>query len=55
VDGGTGTDTLVLAGDYSHGVIFAATTMVDVEKIVLGRGTATRSRPPIRPWPPAAT
>jgi RTX calcium-binding nonapeptide repeat (4 copies) len=38
VDGGTGTDTLLLRGDYSAGVVFGATTLVNVEKIDLGAG-----------------
>jgi Ca2+-binding RTX toxin-like protein len=31
LDGGTGTDTVILRGDYSAGVTFTATTMVNVE------------------------
>ncbi|HEY1709442.1 MAG TPA: calcium-binding protein [Rhizomicrobium sp.] len=38
VDGGTGNDMIFLNGDYSAGVIFAATTMVNVEKIALAAG-----------------
>jgi len=37
-DGGAGTDTLTLAGDYSSGLYFNASTMVNVEKISLGAG-----------------
>ncbi|HEX2590944.1 MAG TPA: calcium-binding protein [Rhizomicrobium sp.] len=40
VDGGTGTDTLSLAGDYSAGLVFAASTMVNVETITLKSGTS---------------
>ena len=35
LDGGTGTDTVVLNGDYSGGVTFAADTMVNVELLKL--------------------
>jgi Ca2+-binding RTX toxin-like protein len=35
VDGGTGTDTVVLTGDYSAGVAFAADTMTNVEVLSL--------------------
>jgi Ca2+-binding RTX toxin-like protein len=38
VDGGSGTDTLLLRGDYSAGVAFGAATLVNVEKIDLGAG-----------------
>jgi Ca2+-binding RTX toxin-like protein len=38
VDGGTGNDTLTLNGDYSTGLTFAATTMVNVETLTLGAG-----------------
>ncbi|HEY1707128.1 MAG TPA: calcium-binding protein, partial [Rhizomicrobium sp.] len=38
LDGGTGTDTLSLKGDYSAGVVFTNTTMVNVEQIVLAAG-----------------
>ncbi|MEI9885438.1 MAG: calcium-binding protein [Rhizomicrobium sp.] len=38
IDGGQGNDTLVLDGDYSAGVTFAATTMVDVETIRVTQG-----------------
>lgn len=38
IDGGTGIDTLNLNGDYSLGVTFGATTMVNVERIVLTAG-----------------
>ena len=35
IDGGTGTDTLVLDGNYSTGVVFDAATLVNVEKITI--------------------
>jgi Ca2+-binding RTX toxin-like protein len=38
VDGGSGTDVLGLRGDYSAGVTFNDTTLVNVEQIVLGAG-----------------
>jgi Ca2+-binding RTX toxin-like protein len=38
VDGGSGTDTVFLNGDYSAGLTFAPTTMVNVESIVLASG-----------------
>ncbi|MBV9992689.1 MAG: hypothetical protein JOZ72_15525 [Alphaproteobacteria bacterium] len=38
VDGGAGDDRLVLRGDYSAGVTFAADTMVNVERVQLGAG-----------------
>jgi Ca2+-binding RTX toxin-like protein len=38
IDGGAGTDTLKLSGDYSGGVDFTAATMVNVEKILLSAG-----------------
>ncbi len=38
VDGGSGNDTLVLSGDYSAGVTFGATTVVNVEEIDLSAG-----------------
>jgi Ca2+-binding RTX toxin-like protein len=38
IDGGAGSDTLLLRGDYSDGVVFTDTTMVNVEKIELGAG-----------------
>jgi Ca2+-binding RTX toxin-like protein len=38
IDGGTGTDTLKLNGDYSAGITFSATTLVNVEKILLAAG-----------------
>ena len=37
-DGGSGTDTLVLKGDYSSGVVFNATTLTNVEVIALTAG-----------------
>lgn len=36
-DGGAGTDTLSLMGDYSAGFEFRSTTMTDVERLVLGK------------------
>lgn len=38
IDGGTGDDTLSLAGDYSAGVTFKASTVVGIETILLGAG-----------------
>jgi hypothetical protein len=38
IDGGPGFDTVVLNGDYSAGLTFAATTMTDVERLVLKEG-----------------
>jgi Ca2+-binding RTX toxin-like protein len=38
IDGGTGTDTVTLTGDYSAGLTFAASTMVNVEALNLGAG-----------------
>ncbi|HTQ14827.1 MAG TPA: hypothetical protein VMH86_13210 [Rhizomicrobium sp.] len=38
IDGGTGNDTIQLNGDYSGGVDFGATTIVNVEKIELTGG-----------------
>jgi Ca2+-binding RTX toxin-like protein len=38
VDGGAGTDRLFLDGDYSAGVVFGATTLTNVEQIILSRG-----------------
>jgi len=38
IGGGYGADQVWLTGDYSHGLTFSATTMVNVEKIVLGAG-----------------
>jgi len=40
VDGGTGSDTLVLNGDYSAGVTFGATTLTNVEIIQLLAGNS---------------
>ena len=37
-DGGTGIDTVSLAGDYSAGLDFLDTTIVGVEKLLLGQG-----------------
>jgi Ca2+-binding RTX toxin-like protein len=38
IDGGAGNDTLLLNGDYSAGIIFGPTTMVNVELIKLSAG-----------------
>ena len=38
IDGGTGTDTVVLNGDYSVGLVLGATTIVNVEQITLTDG-----------------
>lgn len=38
IDGGAGTDTINLAGDYSAGVTFGASTITNVESIVLSAG-----------------
>jgi Ca2+-binding RTX toxin-like protein len=38
IDGGNGTDRLLLDGDYAAGVVFTATTLVDVETIALADG-----------------
>jgi Ca2+-binding RTX toxin-like protein len=38
IAGGIGKDTVVLDGDYSHGLVFGAATMIDVEKLVLAGG-----------------
>jgi Ca2+-binding RTX toxin-like protein len=38
VDGGANTDTISLSGDYSAGVVFGATTMVNVENLVFNPG-----------------
>ena len=38
IDGGTGNDTLSLKGDYSAGVIFTATTVLNIEDIGLAAG-----------------
>jgi VCBS repeat-containing protein len=38
IDGGTGTDIVVLNGDYSGGLVFNATTMVNVESLNLTAG-----------------
>jgi len=38
IDGGANSDTLSLNGDYSAGVVFTATTMMDVENIVVQAG-----------------
>ncbi|HEY1630641.1 MAG TPA: calcium-binding protein [Rhizomicrobium sp.] len=38
LDGGAGSDSLFLNGDYSGGVTFTATTLVNVERILLADG-----------------
>jgi Ca2+-binding RTX toxin-like protein len=38
VDGGSGIDTLLLAGTYSGGVTMGSATLLNMEKIVLGAG-----------------
>lgn len=38
INGSSGTDTLALTGNYSGGVIFGATTLVNVERILLNNG-----------------
>ncbi|HXL98473.1 MAG TPA: hypothetical protein VN932_00980, partial [Rhizomicrobium sp.] len=38
IDGGTGTDTVILSGDYSAGVVFGAATMINVETLQLLAG-----------------
>lgn len=38
LDGGTGTDTVILSGDYSAGLIFDAGTIVNIEALRLGAG-----------------
>ena len=38
IDGGAGTDTVKLGGDYSAGLTFGPATMVNVERLSLGAG-----------------
>ncbi len=38
IDGGTGTDTVSLNGDYSAGLTFTATTLTNVESLILAGG-----------------
>jgi len=38
IDGGSGADQAWITGDYSHGLTFSGTTMVNVETLVLGAG-----------------
>jgi Ca2+-binding RTX toxin-like protein len=38
IDGGNGTDTMTLAGNYTGGVTFTATTLLNVEKISFAAG-----------------
>ena len=42
IDGGSGDDELVLAGDYSGGVVFGAATMINVETITVTNGSSYR-------------
>lgn len=45
IDGGNGTDTLTLNGDYSAGLIFAPTTMVNIETLQLAGGHSYKLTP----------
>ena len=38
IDGGSGNNTVVLAGDYSAGFVFGATTMINVQRLELTAG-----------------
>jgi Ca2+-binding RTX toxin-like protein len=38
IDGGSGADQAWLTGNYAHGLTFSATTMINVETLVLGSG-----------------
>ncbi len=38
IDGGAGTDEVVLTGDYSSGLVLGTTTIINAEKITLGDG-----------------
>ena len=40
IDGGSGTDTVFLSGDYSGGLVFGATTIANVERITLTAGSS---------------
>lgn len=40
ISGGAGSDTLFLSGDYSGGLVFGATTISGIEKIILGTGNS---------------
>jgi Ca2+-binding RTX toxin-like protein len=40
IDGGSGTDTLYLAGDYSAGLTLGATTVSNIERIILTAGAS---------------
>lgn len=42
IDGGADTDTVFVTGDYSAGVTFNATTMTNVERLVLSTGFSYR-------------
>src|ERR1700704_5733388 len=38
IDGGGGQDTVQIKGDYAAGILFSATTMVNVETLTVGAG-----------------
>lgn len=38
IDGAKGSDTVLLNGDYSTGLVFQAATMINVESLILGKG-----------------
>jgi Ca2+-binding RTX toxin-like protein len=40
IDGGAGNDTVTLSGDYSAGLVFTATTLINVETITLAAGSS---------------
>ncbi len=40
IDGGTGSDTLTLAGDYSAGLVFGAATITGIETLKLAGGNS---------------
>src|SRR5215470_7283549 len=40
IDGGAGTDRLLLDGDYSAGIVLGATTVINVEKFELAAGNS---------------
>jgi Ca2+-binding RTX toxin-like protein len=42
IDGGTGTDTLRIQGNYASAVVFTATTVTGVENFVIGTGGTVR-------------
>ena len=41
IDGGAGTDKVTLNGDYSSGLTFSSTTMINIDTLGLAAGTAT--------------